>query len=168
MKGSGACIILSAEPRGRFDEGLVAGGNALFPGTVVQIAPGVAPIGGRFSFIPYTVGADGNPPVGPIGVLLPDSNSGFSALTSIANGQRCRVYYPLPGDELNMLVEGEAGTGSANEFDIGDRFTIRNATGKLILESTASHSAPFVCNEEITETPSLTDTLVWCTFSGSV
>jgi hypothetical protein len=161
MHGTGAGVIVSAQPRGRFEEGNIVG-VGIKPGTVVQIDPGVAYQSGRPSFIPYNPGADNDPTVGPLGVLLEDSPSGFSALVALQNGQRCRVYYPLPGDELNMLCEGEAGTGSANALTIGERLGIRNNTGKLIAQATPTAAAFFICNEHIDEVVD-TDTLVWCT-----
>lgn len=165
MKGTGAEILLTINPKGRFREGTIVGTPK--PGTVMQIKADTAPVGGRFSYVPYNTGGDGRPPVGSIWVLLPDQLQGFSALTAYVTGTRGFLYSPIPGDELNMLLEGQAGTGSANEFDIGDRLMVDDVSGLLVLQTDATKPAPFICNEEITETANV-DTLAWCTFSGSV
>lgn len=159
MLGTGADIVLSVPPKGVFKEGTISG--ALKPGTQMQIQNGTSPIGGEFTWEAYetSAGADGEPRL--CAVLLPDPYQGKSALDAYVTGTRCFLYCPLPGEELNMLLAGEPGTGSANAFTIGERLIPQHATGKLIAATASSQHATFQCLEHIDEIPN-TDTLAWC------
>lgn len=159
MFGTGADIVLSVPPKGVFKEGTISG--ALKPGTQLTIQPGTAPKNGEFTWEAYETssGADGDPRL--VAVLMPDPFQGKSALDAYVSGTRCFIYCPLPGEELNMLLAGQAGTGSANAFTIGERLMPQHATGKLIAQSSSSGPATFQCLEHIDEIPN-TDTLAWC------
>jgi hypothetical protein len=152
----GSSILLSSPPKGVRKGGIA--GVAMYPGTVVQVKLGVALSGGLHTFIPYTPGADGDPST--IAVVLDDPGQGMIPTTQLPSGQVIVVYFPLPGEELNVLCAGEAGTGSANVFTVGTRFIVQNSTGKLIVEATPTVSAPFTCLEKTTEVPDV-DTLVY-------
>lgn len=162
----GARIIVSADPDPRrFLECVIVGTPV--PGTVVTLVPGVAYQQGRFSFQAATMTADGDPRM--IAVLVEDNYQGFiggNVVTGVAPaavvaGTRQFLYVPIPGEELNMLVAGQPGTGSTNAFTIGERLIVQHNTGKLIVEATSSVSSPFMCLEHIDEVADV-DTLVWC------
>lgn len=159
MKGTGADIVLSVPPRGVFTEGIIKG--ALKPGTQIQVRYNELPQCGRFIWEPYEAasGASGDPRL--CALLLPDSLQGKSALDAYADGDRCFIYCPLPGEECNVLVKGQAGTGSANAFFVGERLLPEAASGKQIAAPTSASLAQWMCMEHIDEIPN-TDTLVWC------
>lgn len=75
-------------------------------------------------------------------------------------GQPITLYCPLSGEMLNVLCTGEAGTGSANAFFVGERLVATAGTGKFVAESTSSADAQFICLEHIDEVPDV-DTLIW-------
>ena len=100
-------IIVSADPQGRHLEGYVSGTPA--PGTVMQIKPGIEPIAGAYTWEPFNADADGDQRM--IVILLPDQLQGKTATDAYADGDRCFLYCPLPGEELNVLVAAP-GTGT--------------------------------------------------------
>ncbi len=158
-------IIVSAEPRGVFLEGVA--GDTSKPGTKMIIKYNTAFVGGRPTWVSYGTGssqqaAADNDPRGCF-IMIEDSLNGYGPTQAPVVGQRIRLYAPLPGEEMNILVEGEAGTASANAFFIGTRFGVRAATGlyyPLAVTGVSSTAADFVCQEHIDETPNVA-TLVW-------
>lgn len=156
MRGTNI-INMSCDPRGRYLEGIID--DTSKPGTCMQITPGSMLNNGRHHWEHYQAGADADPMI--VAVLLDDPLQGFPVGTAYVSGSRCFLYVPLPGDELNMLVLGQQGTGSADAFTVGERLTRANASGKLIKQATAANAAEFVCLEHI-DLPADTDGLVWC------
>lgn len=160
-KGNG--ILVSTDNRGRIMEGKVDG--ALLPGTVVQIKASTEPVSGlAFTWEAYNRAADGDRPQGPIGVLLEDYAQGKTADDAYVSGDRCRVYIPLPGDELNMLVS-KAGTGTGDSIAIGDIFIVNDGDGLLVATTGSVESEPFMAMETVSDVEA-EGTLVWCIFSG--
>jgi hypothetical protein len=164
MKGNE--IVVNAEGKGRYVEGYLQ--TAAYPGTVCTILPGVNPQSGRFTYQPGldNSAADNDPR--QIAILDVDHDQGGTNTTQyqIPAGQtqvRAFFYIPLPGDELNVLVEGEQGTGSANAFTIGERLSVRASTGLAYKQSTSANKATFMSMEHIDEVPD-TATLVFCEF----
>jgi hypothetical protein len=158
-------IIVSAEPNGRFLEGVIANGQTLYPGTIMQIDPSVAMVGGRHTWTAYSRDADGNRPKGPYAVLLPDSNTGQAATTAYAastGATRCFLYCPLPGDELNLLHENVAGTG--DDVALGDILIVDSGTGKMKVTASTPESECAVALESRTDPTS--DALIHCMWSG--
>jgi hypothetical protein len=162
-------ILIEAYPKGkRLESQSLA--VAAYPGQCVTPSGAGTYGSGEFAWTPYACSADGDPRI--VAVVLDDPQGGYVAcnagvapantpVNQYAIGARCPIYVPLPGDWINVLAAGEAGTGSANAFAFGARFIIQHNTGKLIVESTSSVSAPFVSMEHIDMTPD-TDTLVFC------
>lgn len=163
MRGSG--IIVSSHPRGRFEEIVCL--NATYPGTVMQLDPTIAPIGGRFTFEAANR-VDGSK--GPNPVLVEDWNQGQLAITVIAAGAHAQIYWPAAGEELNMLMRYHPGTGTSTDENIGDLLEVDN-TGMVTGVSsesggTGAHvSAPFQLREHLT-TALTANTLVWCQYLG--
>jgi hypothetical protein len=156
-KGNG--IIASAEPRGRFLEGIVSGTPK--PGTVMQIAASTAADdNGRHTWEVYNAAADGNQRL--IAVLLPDSLQGDLATSAYVDEERCFLYVPIAGEELNMLVANIAGT--ADSFSVGDILMVDDGTGKLIATSGTPEAEPFIVLEA--KSALTADTLVWCMYTG--
>ena len=150
-------IIVSSDPKGVFLEGTVDGTPK--PGTVMQLNS-QEPVSGRHDWTAYAPGTDGEQRL--IAVLLPDSLQGKLATDAYVDGDRCFLYVPAAGEELNMLVANIAGTGDA--FAIGDILIVDTGTGKLIATNGTPESEPFQVLE--TQAALTADTLVHCQYTG--
>lgn len=152
-------IIVTAHPQGKVLEGTVTG--ALVPGIVVQIdvSEGLDD-NGNLTWEPYAPGTDGNQRL--IGVLLHNSLNGKISTDAYATGDHCRVYIPLPGDELNCIVGDVAGTGDDHSF--GDILMVDTGTGELVATTGTPESEPFILLEAITDPTA--DTLAHVMFTG--
>lgn len=155
-------IIVSAEPMGRFLEGIVSGTPK--PGTCMQIKAATEPVGGRFTWEVYNADADGNQRL--VAVLLPDALQGKTATDAYADGDRCFLYCPAAGEELNMLVT-DVNTGTSDAFAIGDLLIIDDGTGKLIDTTGSPEMESFICLETYADpTSTQTDFLLHCMYTG--
>ena len=126
MGAKGNKIVISANPRGRFIEGYITGTPK--PGIMVQIDVSEAREGGRLTYEPYNQSVDAQ--MGLVMILLEDKGQGKNNSTAYATGERAFFYMPLPGDELNVLVQDVAGT--ADDFAVGDRLIVDDTTGKFL------------------------------------
>lgn len=154
-------IVLTGEPRGRFLEGIISGTPK--PGTVMQLKAATEPVGGNHTWEVYNRDADGNHPQGALAVLLEDSTQGKTVSDAYVTGTLGRLYVPLPGDELLMLVSNIAGTGDT--FAIGDLLIVNDGDGELIATTGSPESEPFTVME--TKSTALTvDTLVHVMYTG--
>lgn len=153
-------IVLSPEPRGRFIEGIIDGTPK--PGTVVQLKAATEPVNGKFTFEVYNRDADGNRPQGPLFVLTEDYLQGRLVTDQFASGDLVKVYAPLPGDELMMLIADVAGTDT-DTHAIGEILMVDDGTGKLVASS-SPETEPFVLAETLAGLTA--DTLAHCFFSG--
>jgi len=152
-------IIVSAEPQGRFIEGIVSGTPK--PGTVMQVkAATAADASGKHTWEVYNAAADGNQRL--IAVLLPDALSGQLASTAYVTATRCFLYVPIAGEELNMLYANISGTSDA--FAVADIMMVDDGTGKLVATTGTPESEPFICLEA--QTALTADALVWSMFTG--
>jgi hypothetical protein len=157
----GSEIILASSPKGVFQEGIAQG--TWYPGTMITQVPGIASIVGQ-GRLTWQAGwsqagaADGDPRL--VTIATPDVLQGQIWSTQQLTGVRCFGYTPYPGEEMNILLEGEQGTGSANAFTAGERLISRHATGLWVLESTSSFNAPFMSQEHLDEAPDIT-ALLW-------
>lgn len=155
MKGQE--IVIACDPT-RQGEGIIT--DTSLPGTLMEIVPGVIPVNGRHSWRHYQPTSDGDPRL--IAVLDIDHEQGKRYNDAYVANTRCFLYFPLPGEELNMLVLGEPGTSSTNVVTIGERLIGAHASGKLVIQSNSANAAPFVAMEKVTEVPVDTDAWVWC------
>ena len=159
MKGSR--ILVNADAMGVRGEGIISGTPK--PGTCVELVTTTAPVAGRFTYqlVTRTNGAKG-----PVIVLLEDDFQGKLATDAYVTGTRCRLYWPMAGDELNMLLRESAGTGTVNETNIGDLLAIEKTTGELMAGG-ALASTPFQLLERVTQDVLGTDTLHWVVYLGN-
>jgi hypothetical protein len=155
-------IIVNANPKGNFLEGIINTGETPKPGTIMQIDPTQTQVGGRHVWKAYNRDADGNRPAGPFIVLLPDSLQGQLNTTAYAAGARCFGYCPLPGDELNLLFGNAAGT--ADDIAAGDLLIVNDGDGKLILTTGSPETEPAMALEAYTDPTE--DKLLWCVWTG--
>lgn len=153
----GVEIILSAQPRGVFLEGIIQGTPQ--PGTAMTVAVGVPFTNGRPNWVAYAGSANGDPRL--CAILLNDWLQGMPFNGIYTSGQRGLLYAPLAGEEMNILVAPQVGTGSANAYTIGERFIPTAATGQFTATSvTSSTAAWFMCMEHVDIPPDVAG-LVW-------
>lgn len=166
----GNSIIVSAEPRGVFMEGIVSGTPK--PGTVMEIKAATAPVSGRFTWQASSK-ADGAKQL--IAVLLGDVLGGklevgqtlaWTGATvptpgdAYVTGTRCFLYAPAAGEDMNMIIEDQAGTAS---LAIGDLYGVDQTDGTLIPNS--SFASPCFTLLEAITIPSA-DCVGWFKFNG--
>lgn len=163
-------IVLTAEPKGTWLSGYLSG-SGLYPGMVLEKKAATAPTGGRFTYQARSTTAGSK---GAIYVLDADYDQGKRAAGAVLSpGGRAagdvyttgdfapRIYCPVAGEDLLMLVGSVAGT--ADDVAIGDLFGVNN-DGKLKANSSYT-SAPFEANETITDPTA--DYLLWVTYLGN-
>lgn len=146
MRGTNT-IIVTAEPRGTREEGVIA--TAEYPGTICERVPSSGESGGRFTYRVYQPGTDGAKPNGAYWVLLEDSLQGKTVNDAYVAGTRAFFYSPIAGEELNCLVKNVAGT--ADDHPIGEMMCVDTGTGKLIVAAGTEASIPFQLLEAITD-----------------
>lgn len=162
----GSEIIVTADPKGHFTECTVVGTPK--PGVVMGFVRGTAAVNGRFSYEPagttaasgvQGMAADGNRL--PIAILLPDHLQGKTPSDAYATGTRGFLYFPVAGEEFNMIIENQSGT--ADDFVIGDKLIVDDGTGKLLISAGTPESEPFLCLETLTDLTADNLTLVMYT-----
>lgn len=157
MKGNE--IIVSSNPKGVFLEGVVSGTPK--PGTMMQIKAATEPSNGRHTWEVFNQSGDGVR--GLVAILLPDHLQGQTAEDAYADGERCFLYVPAAGEEMNVLIGDVAGTAATSDFAIGDKLMVDDGTGKFV-DATGEESAPFIVMETIDDM--VGDTLIWAMYTG--
>jgi hypothetical protein len=165
-------IIVSGEPKGRFEEIIVAGTPK--PGTIMATKT-VALSGTVFTMEPAgTTAASGSRGMAadgdniPIAVLLGSADHaagppGKTSTDAYVDGERGAVYYPVNGETLNVLKLDVSGT--ADDLAIGDKLIVDDGTGKVLLSAGSPESEPFECLETVTDPTA--DVLIWVKFTGN-
>lgn len=154
MKGTE--IVLDAEPRGHFEECIVYGTPK--PGTVMELKA-AALASGRATYQAATRTTGGK---GAVAVLCADHLQGKGHSDAYVSGTRGFLYWPIAGEELNMLVADVSGT--ADDVAIGDLFGVETVTGKLKANSSYA-STPFQAMEVITDP--IADYWLFCKYLGN-
>lgn len=162
----GAEIIVTAEPQGKFLEGIILGTPV--PGTCMEKVPNVASSNGRFSYRAITR-ATGTK--GPTIVLLGDTLQGKMSVNlnnaigdAYVSGSRGFMYEPIAGEDLNLAMANI--TGTADNVDIGDLLAIQQTTGLLVKNDANNYAAlPFESNETIVDPQA--EYVVWVTYLGN-
>lgn len=160
----GKCIIVTApdHPKGVMMEGYIATGQTPKPGTIMQKDVSVALRGGRHTYTAYNRDADGDRPAGAFWVLLEDRFNAYRDETSAyAAGDRCFLYCPLPGEELNLLLQNVAGTAT---IAAGTKLMVDDGTGTLIATTGAPETEVALLLEAMTDIAA--DQLAWVEWSG--
>jgi hypothetical protein len=156
-------IIVSSEPRGKFREGIVASGQTIYPGSVVQNVATTALVAGRHTVTAYDADADGGRPKGgPFMVVIEDYLQGKLATTAYTAGERIFMYIPGAGDEMNLLIQNLSGT--ADDHAAGEVLIVDDTTGKFIATTGSPETEVAVLKEAITDPTA--DTLAWCEWTG--
>lgn len=162
MAGRGKQIIVTANPRGVFMEGVINTGETPKPGTIMQLDPTQTMVGGRHVWKIYNRDADGNRPAGPYIVLLEDKLRGKTITDAYAAGDRAFGYVPLPGEEINLLHLNVTGTG--DDVALGDLLIVDDTTGKVLVTTGSPESEPAMALEALTDPTA--DELLWCIWTG--
>jgi hypothetical protein len=164
----GNSIIVSSEPKGVREECIISGTPT--PGVVMELKGATAAVGGRFTYEPAgTTAAAGSKGMSadgdriPICVLTEDSLQGKLATTAYADGDRGFLYWPVNGEELNMLFQNASGT--ADDVLVGDKLIVDDGTGKLLVSTGSPECEPFGALEAITD-PTV-DQLFWVKYTGN-
>jgi hypothetical protein len=156
-------IQVSSEPSMRREEGIVASGQTIYPGTIVQNDPSVALVGGRHTWTPYNADADGGRPKGgPFILVVEDYLRGLAATEPYTAGQRIFGIVPMAGDEYNLLIANL--TGTADDHTAGEVLIVDDTTGKFIATTGTPETEVAVLLEDITDPTA--DTLAWCRWTG--
>jgi hypothetical protein len=139
-------ILIESEPKGKFLEGYING--ALKPGVMLQLDVSEAAIGGRFTYEAYAPGSDGIRS-GPVMILLEDYLQGKLMTEAYVSGNRCFLYIPLAGDEMNIMVGDVSGT--ADDHAVGQLMIPDNGTGEWIGTTGSPEWEPFMLLEAATD-----------------
>lgn len=157
----GNTIIVSGHFQGRKMTGKITGTPK--PGTVMQIdVSETIDANNRFTWEVFTA-TDGVRPFSGCPVLLEKPGSSFLMTRAYVTTEECQVYYPLHGDELNMIVADDASTTTEDHL-FGDKYMVDSGTGKLINPS-SEESEPFTGLEAVTNQAD--DYLMHCLYTGN-
>jgi hypothetical protein len=156
MAAKGNSIIVTAQPRGVFVEGTITGTDK--PGTVMQLDVSESEDNGRWTYENFDQ-TDGNQRI--MLCLLENWDLGRSTTTAHVTGDRIRMYIPVAGEELNMILLDISGTG--DDFAVGDLLIVDNAGGKLIATTGTPEAEPFINLAVVTDPTADTLNRVWYT-----
>ena len=165
MKGTR--IVVTSKPRGVYEDVYVSGTPK--PGTCMELDVGVAALGNVFTYQAAGVqaasggrgmSADGDRKV--IAVLVERDQDGGTYDDAYVDGELGRVYFPAPGERLNMLIENQGGTGDS--FVIGDELMVDDGTGKLLAVDSDAEAHPFTVLETVAALTA--DAHTWVRFNG--
>jgi hypothetical protein len=143
-------------------EGFIAAGETPKPGQILQVQSATALKSGRHTFEMYNADQSGGRPKGPFYVLLEDAYQGKTVDDAYVAGDRCFLYTPLPGDELNLIVKNLAGT--ADDHAKGEILIVDDTTGKMVVTTGTPETEVAQLLETITDP--VADTLAWCLWIG--
>lgn len=157
MAARGNKVLISAHPQGKFMEGVVSGTPK--PGVVMSLSTPFYQ-GGWHLWVPFAP-TSGHKRI--VAVLLEDELQGKTFNDAYTTLNRCFLYVPCPGEELNMWIADLAGTGADNTHAAGEQLMVQTSTGKLIADS-SGESEPFTLLAAVTTTTD--DALAPCLYTG--
>jgi hypothetical protein len=94
--------------------------------------------------------------------LREDDLQGRTSSDAYAAGERCFLFTPRAGDELNLLVANLSGT--ADDHAVGEMLIVDDGTGLLIATTGTPETEVAILLEAITDPTA--DTLAWCRWTG--
>lgn len=158
-------IVVTAEPQGIWKRGIVSGTPK--PGTFMQMVSGIAPNdNGQHTWEVYNTAGSGVPRV--VAILEEDRGQGKLMTDAYVTGTECRVYLPVPGEELNVLITDITGTGATSDYVVGDLLEVIDALGTFRDVAVAGtgylRSAPFQVLENYSDM--VGDTHLHAMFTG--
>lgn len=138
-------ILVNTEPKGRRQSCIISGTPK--PGTHMEMVPATGPNGSGLYTYRTLTRADGAK--GPLVVLLEDDEQGKTATDAYVSGTVGKLYWPLAGDELNLLKRDQPGTGTVGFDNVGDLLAIDGASGMLQAGGSLA-SQPYQLLEDLT------------------
>jgi hypothetical protein len=136
--------------RGHFDEGTLATGNLPKPGQAVTLTSA-----GTYEL--FNGAADGDR--SEMAIVVEDALLGKLKTDAYADSANVYLYFPLPGDEIQILVV------SGENIAIGDKLIADDGTGKFIETTGSPEREPFVALES-TGGALAADGHVLCRYTG--
>lgn len=152
-------------------EGLIASGQTPYPGVVMEMISTAPVANNLFTWTPYGVTAasggsfvtaDGDRKL--IAILLEKEDENYIYSRAYAAGELCRLYIPQAGEEFNMLLQNQSGTGDT--FTVGQELMVDDGTGKLLACDSDAEAHPFHIMEAVS-TALTADAWNWVMFRGS-
>lgn len=154
-------ILVNTDAKGRRQSCIISGTPK--PGTHMEIVPATGPNGSGLHTWRAATRADGT--AGQIVILIEDDEQGKTVDDAYVSGTVGKLYWPLPGDEVNARVRDQPGTGTANLHEVGDLLSLDGASG-MLQAAGSSTAKPYQLLEDLTQDPS-GDYLVHVQFRGS-
>lgn len=159
----GNCILVTFDADAQRDEGIVATGETIYPGMVVQKKLSSGLTGGRQTFEIYNADADGGRPKGgAFYIVLEDGYQGRTVSDPYTAGERIFVAALRAGMEFNGLLLNIAGT--ADDHTVGEVLIVDDTTGKFIATTGTPETEVAVLKETVTDPTA--DTLAWMEWTG--
>lgn len=154
-------IVVTGAPAGRFLEGVISGTPK--PGVLMQIKAGTEPDGtGRLTWEVFNGAGDGEQTL--VAILRENQLLGKGVEDAYADGDRAYLYCPIPGDELMVRVSAP-GTGTGDNFAIGDKLMANDGDGTFVATTGSPESEPFIVIETTSDVEAA-GTLVLCMYTG--
>lgn len=153
-------ILINNDSKGRRQSCLISGTPK--PGTHMEIVPATGPNGSGLHTYRACSRADGT--IGQLVVLLEDDEQGKTYADAYVSGTVGKLYWPLPGDEFNLRMRDQPGTGTANIDNVGDLLSIDGASGMLQAAGSGTQK-PYQLLEDLTQDQS-GDSLIWVQCRG--
>ena len=169
MKGTR--IIVTSKPRGVFEDVYITGTPQ--PGICMEITPATDAVGGLFNYSPAgTTAYDGGQYMEndgdrkAIAILLEYDQEGGIYSRAYVSGELGRIYWPAMGEQFNMRIGDQSGTGTGEDYIIGTQLMIDNTTdiGSLFRGDDNAEAHPFTCLEANADVT--VDWWAWCRFNG--
>lgn len=160
----GNSIIVTANPRGVFTEGIVGASFTPSPGQIVQIDISEALVGGRHTFEAVNLDADGGNPKGAYYVVLEDALQGKTVEDEYAAGERIFLYTPVAGEELNLRWDDTDTGTSTNDLTKGTIGIVQDVTGNIIATAGTPEDEVCMLLEDVSNLDG--DTLGWSIWQG--
>lgn len=154
-------ILVNDDAKGRRQSCVISGTPK--PGTHMEIVPSTAPNGSGLHTYRACSRADGT--TGPLIVLLEDDEQGKTYADAYVSGTVGKLYWPVQGDELNLRMRDQPGTGTSGIDNVGDQLSIDGASGMLQAGGSATQK-PYWLLEDLTQDQSA-DSLVWVQCLGT-
>jgi gentisate 1,2-dioxygenase len=118
--------------------------------------------GGRDTYRVYTPGTNG---LRRLPAVLLEPFHGAIYNTAYVSGERCRLYIPAIGEELNLLTL-DVGTGTSETLTKTQIYTVATGSGKLIVGTGEEEWRPFIQLEDSLSVLATTGSLAHVMFMG--
>lgn len=129
--------VIVVKGEGHFAEGILQTGFTPKPGTLLVLTSAT----GAKTYKPWDGAADGEQD--EVVLLVEDEGLGQLKTTAYTDTAAIRIYFPVRGDEFQVLVT------SGENITIGDKLIIKDVTGKCIETTGSPEMEPFKALETL-------------------